>query len=345
MGTEYLEDIIQQFEEIGGTTVIFGGGEPFTRADMPELIEFATDLGLATNVETNGTLLTPGVMEQLSGRDVTFVISLDGFLAETHDEFRNQKGAHASTVDAIDLLLGYDFAVRITTALTRKNVGEITDIVRWCLDKKRIGHRLLPVISRSGRGSSSLARSLALTPSEISQYLNERYLPLYREYVREGKSRMLMVDLPRALLPPEIATFSTCAWGIGMIGVGHDGRIGLCHYVTSESPYFAPPADESRVDLESIWFDSPTFRLIRSINASTLQGICGNCIHARVCRGLCRLSAFQEFGDIYAPYPVCQQFYDEGLFPESALKDPAVPCRYERPKKSDVVFVPIASSR
>ena len=211
--------------------------------------------------------------------------------------------------------------VRITTVLTRRNQDELHKLIHWCVDVKNMEHRLLPVISKSGRGNSGSARSLALMPDEIKTYLDERYLPLYRDYARRGKAHMLMVDLPRALLAEEITTFSTCAWGIGMVGVGHDGRVGLCHYVTTEAPYSVETGD-APVDLEAIWFDDPLFKAIRSINSSTLEGVCGNCIHARQCRGLCRLSAYQEFGSIYAPYPVCQQYYEEGLFPTSSLRDP-----------------------
>ena len=109
VSTEYLADIIRQFTEIGGTTVIFGGGEPLTRPDLVELIQYSRQLGLAINVETNGTLVTPALAAALRGSGATFIISVDGFDPAVHDGFRNQNGAHQLTLGGIDVLLEHGF--------------------------------------------------------------------------------------------------------------------------------------------------------------------------------------------------------------------------------------------
>ena len=49
--------------------------------------------------------------------------------------------------------------------------------------------------------------------------------------------------------------------------------------------------------------------------------MCGNCKVRDACRGLCRAGAIGEYGDLRAPYPMCQALYDNGLFPKDMLVD------------------------
>jgi radical SAM protein with 4Fe4S-binding SPASM domain len=326
MTSDYLKGAIRQFADLGGTTLILGGGEPFTRSDLVDVIMLAHELGLAINVETNGTMISQDIVRRLVGVDVTFIISLDGIRPETHDGFRRFPGAFKRTLDTIEHLARADFHLRITTVLNRKNAEEIPEIIAYCLDKMGIEHRLLPIISEGGRGSSAEARHLALTPSQVKDYLEKCYLLVYRRYKAEGKAKMLMVDLPRALIPAEISTFSTCAWGIGMVGLSHNGDVGLCHYSTDERPYIAGSLREK--SLAELWFEHQNFEDLRGINVKTLKGICSNCVHARRCRGLCRLSAYHKYREIHAPYPVCQDFYEQGLFPRESMVDPERDCHY-----------------
>ncbi|MBS3146872.1 radical SAM protein [Candidatus Woesearchaeota archaeon] len=320
--TEYIKKVIKQFVDIGGTTLILGGGEPFTRPDLLEIINFADGLDLNINIETNGILVDQKI-GGIRGKNITFIISLDGIRPETHDSFRRVKGAYAKTIKNIELLVKNNFKVRITTVLNRKNENEIKDIVNYCM-KMNIEHRLLPIITDSGRGSIDEARELALSPQEVLHYLEKSYLPIYRKFILQGKNHMLMVDLPRAILPKDIETFSICAWGINMIGLNHNGDISLCHYVTDEEPFNLGRIDQK--SLSELWFDSKIFKNIRKINKKTLKGVCSNCIYVERCRGLCRLSAFQKYHDIYAPYPICQDFFEKGLFPKNRMIDPEKDC-------------------
>ena len=58
--------------------VSFGGGEPFLRADLPDLIDHADRLGLSVHVNTNGTLVDARCADRLArcGKLAIFV-SLD----------------------------------------------------------------------------------------------------------------------------------------------------------------------------------------------------------------------------------------------------------------------------
>jgi len=324
MSTEYLKKVIKQFAEIGGTTLVLGGGEPFTREDLLKIIKFADNLGLYINIETNGVLIDKRILKYKK-RNITFVISLDGIKPKTHDSFRRMPGAFIKTIKNINFLLRNNFKVRITTVLTKENLNEIKDIIKYCI-KSNMEHRLLPIITEGGRGSTCEARNLALTPRHVINYIKKKYLPIYKKYKQKNKHKSLSVDLPRAILPKEIETFSRCAWGTNMVGVNHMGEICLCHYVTDEKPYIAGKINKK--NLANLWFNTKVFKNIRKINWKTLKGICSNCIYVKQCRGLCRLLTFQKYKNIYAPYPLCQELYENGLFPKENIINPKKDCTF-----------------
>lgn len=84
--TQIIDDLRQAFGEIKHLFII-GGGEPFLHPDLPAMIKYAKDLGIAETVETitNGTLLTHELSDRLvaSGLDL-LRISVNGL---SSDEF------------------------------------------------------------------------------------------------------------------------------------------------------------------------------------------------------------------------------------------------------------------
>jgi hypothetical protein len=77
-----------------------------------------------------------------------------------------------------------------------------------------------------------------------------------------------------------------------------------------------------------IWRNSPFFEELRTIGAGRVKGVCSNCVFYKVCRGVCKISSYSHYGEKDAPYPLCQEMYNAGLFPEYALADPERDCTY-----------------
>jgi radical SAM protein with 4Fe4S-binding SPASM domain len=168
-----------------------------------------------------------------------------------------------------------------------------------------------------GRGTEG---QHSLTPQEIVGFLNNTYFPLVRNYQRFLPEEQLGVDIGQALIPRDIKMSSGCGWVRGMAGMTSVGDMGLCHDIY-DSPAFI--AGNVRKDsIHHIWNTSPVFAKLRGIKPTQLKGICGNCRFNKSCRGKCRVHAVKCFGDIYAPDPVCQEYYNQGLFPQEALIDP-----------------------
>lgn len=77
-----ITSILHEYKEIGGTGVVFTGGEPTLNKRLIELCKEAKLIGLKTNVITNGTLLYKMDLEALCKYADTISISFDSVINE-----------------------------------------------------------------------------------------------------------------------------------------------------------------------------------------------------------------------------------------------------------------------
>ncbi len=87
-----LEDVRRRLDALhaGGVRRIhFLGGEPFSRRDLPEIVEYASKLGILCSINTNGTLITEAVAERIiTAGTYLLTFSIDGPDAPTNDAIR-----------------------------------------------------------------------------------------------------------------------------------------------------------------------------------------------------------------------------------------------------------------
>ena len=88
ISTEQGKAIISDLAAYGAPVMLFSGGEPLVRQDLPELASYATEKGMRAVISTNGTLITKEKARELKAINLSYVgISLDG-AEEIHDKFR-----------------------------------------------------------------------------------------------------------------------------------------------------------------------------------------------------------------------------------------------------------------
>ncbi len=86
----------------------FGGGEPFLKEGLLELVRFCKSKNFKTNIATNGYLINKEMSKKIadSGLD-SLIISLDSLKEETHDYLRGVKGVYQKVMDTIVYLDKY----------------------------------------------------------------------------------------------------------------------------------------------------------------------------------------------------------------------------------------------
>jgi hypothetical protein len=139
--------------------ILFSGGEPLEREDMPEIIATAHKLKFMTILATNGTHLvdTPGLAKKLkdSGLNIVY-LSFDSF----HEEF-NKKVRGLELVDmklkAIEVCREHDMEVILVNTLMKSlNDKEVGDMIRFAAKNTDIVRGLIfQPIAFTGRATEN----------------------------------------------------------------------------------------------------------------------------------------------------------------------------------------------
>jgi uncharacterized radical SAM superfamily Fe-S cluster-containing enzyme len=139
--------------------ILFSGGEPLEREDMPEIIAAAHKLKFMTILATNGTHLvdTPGLAKKLKASGLNIVyLSFDSF----HEEF-NKKVRGRELLDmklkAIDVCRKYDMEIILVNTLMKSlNDQEVGDMIRFAAKNTDIVRGLIfQPIAFTGRATEN----------------------------------------------------------------------------------------------------------------------------------------------------------------------------------------------
>lgn len=118
---------VAELDEMNVFQVNIGGGEPFIRPDMVELLDELTDRNVSTCVSTNGTQLNERTLDRIEAMDPLFLqVSMDGLRTE-NDAIRGD-GVYDQVVDALSRLEDRDIGTTVNTVVTRQNVADLPDI-------------------------------------------------------------------------------------------------------------------------------------------------------------------------------------------------------------------------
>ena len=88
--------LIDDLSAFGSPVMLFSGGEPLMRKDLPELAAYAVEKGMRAVISTNGTLIDAETARTLKAIGLSYVgISIDGMEA-IHDRFALWNGETGS---------------------------------------------------------------------------------------------------------------------------------------------------------------------------------------------------------------------------------------------------------
>jgi len=128
MSFEEGKVLLDDLAAFGSPVVLFSGGEPLCRPDMPDLAEYAVSKGLRAVISTNGTLIDDRVAERLKAIGLSYVgVSLDG-LQETNDKFRGVEGAFVKALEGIRACKRAGIKVGLRYTITKHNVADLSGI-------------------------------------------------------------------------------------------------------------------------------------------------------------------------------------------------------------------------
>jgi radical SAM protein with 4Fe4S-binding SPASM domain len=119
--------VLDKVWELGIPHVVFTGGEPTLRNDLPELIAHAEQNGQITGLNTNARRMSdPSFVESLVKAGLDHVqITVESSDPATHDEMVRCKGAFPQTIAGLKNSLATSLFVMTNTTMLRTNVDTI----------------------------------------------------------------------------------------------------------------------------------------------------------------------------------------------------------------------------
>ncbi len=317
---------------------IFTGGDPFKRPDLFELIQYGSDIGLATAVSPSGTpLLNKENLQKVKAAGAKAIsLSIDASTAETHDEFRQVPGSFDLTVNGWRAAQDVRLKVQINTTVTRYNLTDLPNIFKLVQEMSAMTWTLFFLVP-TGRGQASdevspaeyeavmhflydVSKYISAKPTEGHHYkrvvlqrsiIEEKGLPLEDYISLHPVYYQLKAELERIVaekgLKPRAAIRRTPMHinaGNGFVFISHLGEV----FPSGFMPVTGGSVKEK--SLVDIYRHSDLFRTLR--DAGQLEGRCGLCEFVGVCGGS-RSRAYAVTGRPMAEEPFCT--YEPGTFP------------------------------
>ena len=307
--------LIDDLAAFGVPVLLFSGGEPLVRKDLPDLAAYAVEKGMRAVISTNGTLISRDMAKTLKQIGLSYVgISLDG-LKPVNDHFRGVPGAFDKAIAAIAHCQAEGIKVGLRFTMNKRNVQEIDGIFDL-LEKMEIPRVCFYHLVYAGRGSVLQADDLshaetraavdliidrtqrlhaAGKPKEVLTVDNHADGPyLYMRLLKEDPRRAAQV-----LELLEMNEGNNSGRGIGC--VSWDGEVYADQFWRHHSF-----GNVRRRPFSEIWTE-PEDPLLRQLKEKKkyVQGRCATCRWLDICGGNFRVRAEAVTGNVWAPDPAC----------------------------------------
>lgn len=315
LNTDEGKRLISDLASFGSPVLLFSGGEPLLRKDLPELVQFAVDKGMRAVISTNGTLITKDKARVFSKIGLSYVgVSIDG-MKKTHDLFRGVKGAYDAALRGIRNCQDAGIKVGVRFTITGKNYSEIPALFDF-IEKENIPRACFYHLVYSGRGSALIEEDLSHTETrKVVDVIMDRTRDLFERGMSKEiltvdnhadgpyiYLRLLKEDPKRAEEVLELLKMNegnNSGRGIGC--VSWDGEVYADQFWRNISF-----GNVRKRPFSKIWLDTSNELMAQlKDKKSHVKGRCATCRWLDVCGGNFRARAESVSGDIWAPDPAC----------------------------------------
>jgi 12,18-didecarboxysiroheme deacetylase len=313
--TEQGQALIDDLADFGSPVMLFSGGEPLVRKDLPQLAAYAVEKGMRAVISTNGTLITSTMARTLKEIGLSYVgISLDG-MQDINDRFRGVNGAFHSALEGIKNSQDAGIKVGLRFTINKFNVDEIPKIFQL-LEEMDIPRVCFYHLVYAGRGSELVKEDLTheATRKAVDLIIDETK----RLYDKGKPKEVLTVDnhadgpyIYLRMLKEDPAraedVLKLLKWnegnnsGRGIGCVSWDGEVHADQFWRHHSF-----GNVKKRPFSEIWMDTSEELMGKLKDKKKhVKGRCASCSWLNVCGGNFRVRAEAVSGDVWAPDPAC----------------------------------------
>jgi len=315
LNLDLFSSVIDQAKSLGLCCIKITGGEPFLHPQIADFLDLVCLKEIRLNIETNGTLCEPELVEKIARCKNPFVaVSLDGADAKTHEWVRGVKGCFEATVKGIRNLVDAGLRPQIIMSIMKHNKKQMEDVVRLA-ESLEVGSVKFNIVQPIGKGKEMHGKGNTLTIEELvnlGQWVEDTLS--FSTRLRLLYGHPLAFQSLEKVLDNNKGRLAVCNI-LGVLGVLANGSYAMCGIgETMPGLVFGHAATDP---LEDIWNNTPILREIREGLPHRLEGICNECLMKWICRGSCIAQSYYRSGNLWTPFWFCEEAFAHGLFPES----------------------------
>ncbi len=279
MNTADVKKVIDKiFREAHVPTISFTGGEPTLRDDLPELVAYASGLGMRTNLITNGIRCSR--REFVAGLKEAGLnsaqVSLEGHCGKIHDSITGLEGSFESTVNGIMNLKDAGIYTHTNSTICRGNRDSLIELVDFVRESFQSPYLSMNMVIKTGIARDN--ENINISYGSIGALLD----PVIRHCEVSGIKLVWYSPTPYCLFNPVDKNLGSksCACISGLLSVNPRGEILPC------SSYNRGVGNLLKESFDHIWNSDEAlyYRERRYV-----PPVCRSCEYETLCGGACPL--------------------------------------------------------
>lgn len=306
--TEQSKRFLKQLLDFGDPLphLILTGGDPLSRRDIYELIDYANGLGLEVSITPSATPeLTNDAITKLKDHGIQSMgLSLDGSSAEKHDAIRAVPGTFEHTMEAARQCGRLGLPIQVNTLVSEETAADLPAIYRLLCSSFPVMRWSLFFLISVGRGKALNE----VTPEDGEKIMRWVFdlsprAPFAIKTTEAPSYRRIAIEAMRSagMAKPEMKSTSVYKGfqirdGHGIVFVSNLGEI----YPSGFLPLHC--GNVRTGSLVDVYRNSNVFRALHS--PDQFNGKCGACEYSHICGGS-RARAFAYTGDALGTDPFC----------------------------------------
>lgn len=271
LSLEEIKHLIDEMAAMGTCQVMLGGGEPFLRPDLLQIVKHARNRGLSVSLSTTGTSVNRVLAKKMAEVGLKSVrVSFDGAAEKSYDYYRGVKGAYRKAMRGLKTLreIFPKTPIVLHTTLMRPNTSEILAIARM-VSKLQLNTWSLDFLKPVGQAAEQSGLWLAADEGDdvvkrLAKIVENFDVPLkmahfpYKGQIGGGSSLFGY----------------RCQGGNLFVFISANGSVAPCSFTARQFP----AGNIRRKSLREIWADSDMFRRFRRTVAGPQA--CTQCMKA-----------------------------------------------------------------
>jgi len=282
--TTEIYKLFDDMNKNGTFYICIGGGEPFTRKDLFEILEYGNEKDLAISIVSNGLLLTKEIINKLNNLNLDYLwISFEG-LKENHENLRGI-GTFEKTLEKLQLLNKYyKGKTALRMSINKNNIGDIDGLIEIAEKYDIDLIRFTPLLS-FGRAKD---KNLVINQEQYIEFLKKM------KNIHSDTINIVYPNMPHNKIWVGSNGFG-CHCGKEAIWIDELGKVSPCIFWGD------------KYNVGNIKNDSYINLCNKSTEISTFIGndTCLNCKNYKICRGGCRARVLFELNNLNDVDPLC----------------------------------------